>query len=288
MGKIAVAEAAMKDFESLNSIEYSQLLHRKLSSLMDLVDSLFTEKIKMDSWLTWVEPTLFKLILHTSSYLSLFSGSSVAFKKKEIRLFDEPSILVLFRTILENYSTFYYLFGDSISDEEKVFRINVWKYSAIKQRSEFRALSKESKQQQERDFISNEGTRKEIENSKFFSQYNQSEQRVILEGKKPRLFYSWKSLMDICRFRNKLYKDIYSFKSSYAHSEFLSVLQIKDKVPELNKKANTHYSLILVHSILCKCILDLCDIFPIVLVQFEKNDEKLKDEIRFLKTISFE
>ena len=192
----------------------------------------------------------------------------------------------MYRAIVENYFTFYYLFCDKIDDEEKEFRLNVFKYSGLKQRSEFVDLPEEFKLQQEKEIIHVESLKELVSNSKFFSIYTKNERKDILKGIKPRLFNTWRKLNELSSFQKSSFKNFYSFNSSYAHSEFISVLQIKSQGYGINENSKSHYTLMLHHSLICKCIIDLTNLFPSVDILFSKQDENLIKEVNYLNLIA--
>lgn len=270
------------DYQEKTNIEYGKIVHQKVDLLTCLVNSLHEQNVQMEAWLTWSEPMLYKLIFHASSFLKLFNGTEIYFSGKEIKIFDEPSVLALFRIILENYLTFYYIFCDDIIDDEKKFRILVWQYCGIKQRTDFDIFTEDAKKKQATELIELSRLKEDICNSKYFSMYKNSEQKEILKGVKPRLFYSWQTLIKKSRFKIDLFKNLYGYKSNYMHSEFISVFQIKSKGFGLNLEAKEHFTLFLVHGIICKSIIELQNLFPPIKTLFESQKEELRNEIKFL------
>lgn len=274
------------DYNNETNIEYAKRVNQKIGLLLELIDSLNEEKIVIDEWKVWLEPLLFKLTFHTGSFLSLFSGTSVNFKSQQLVIFDEPTILIMFRVIVENYLTFYYLYCDDVADEEKLFRVNVWKYSGLKQRSTFRVTTESSKLKMESEQKEIFALKKSIEESAFFTLYTKGEQKEILKGVKPRLTNSWGNLNNLSGFQVNLFSNLYGFKSNYTHSEFISVMQVNSLNYGFNPNAKEHFTLFLVHSLLCKCIVDLTIIFPSIKKLYEKQTPTLIKEIDFLNKVA--
>ena len=274
------------DYNNKTNIEYSLDIKQKLSLLLELIDSLHVDKVEMEEWLIWSEPMIFKFVLHSSSFLQLFHGTSLKVNELVITSFDEPTIFIMFRVIIENYLTFFYIFCDNISTEEKKFRMNVWKYSGLKQRSGFKATTEDSKLKLRNELVEIDNLKELINSSPFFISYKKEEQKQVLKGTKPRLFNTWVELNERSGFQTDLFKNLYGYKSNYTHSEFISILQIKSQNYGLNLNAKEHYTLLLLHSLVCKCILDLVEIFPSIKELYYKQNSDLIKEIGFLKKIA--
>lgn len=269
-----------------SNIDYCKHIFQKLDFAIDLTDSLHRQRIEMEERLVWIEPMIFKFSLHTNSLLTLFSGTKMKIKGRDLKVFDEPSTIVLFRVILENYLTFYYLFCDSITQEEKEFRMNVWKYSGLKQRNGFIANTEDSQMKKANELLQMEALKGMVSNSVFFKGFNKKQQEIILDGKKPRLFNSWGQLNLISNFQTDMFKTLYGYKSNYTHSEFISMLQIKSGNFGFNPNAKNHYTLFLLHSLVCKLIIDLTGIFPSVKQLFRNSDSLLIKEVELLNDFS--
>src|SRR5689334_2592047 len=111
------------DLEQKPIVEYSKIVFEKIGLLLELMDSLYREDVKVPSWQIWSEPLIYKLCFHASSIVKLYEGCDIAFieQGKLFKILDEPSIISLLRVATENYLTFFYLYSDKITDEEKQF-----------------------------------------------------------------------------------------------------------------------------------------------------------------------
>jgi hypothetical protein len=268
--------------ESLNNEQYCLLLQGKVKILLELVNSLHVKKVKVDDVTIWVEPLLFKFCFHTISTVNLFFGTDlpVQVNGKPFKIFDEPSMLALFRSCLENYLTFFHLYIDSISEEERAFRMLVYRYSGTKQRSEFAINTEGEKQKQQKEVEFCKILKDQLCNNEFFKAYNVKNKGLILEGKKPRLFGGWKSILQKSKLHSELFSNIYSYKSIYSHSEFISLLQMKESNYRYDPNSTkSHHLLLLLHGLICKAILEFKDLFPETITSFEELSEEIKDDI---------
>lgn len=261
--------------------EYCVLVEEKISMLLELCDTLHKENIPVGER-TWIEPLIFKLCLHASSFINVFNGIKVNANDKTLHLFDEPTALVLFRTIIENYLTIFYLFFDTVSDEEKIYRLNVWKYSGISQRIGFTATLEKNIRQKEHDQKEFDRIKKVIIESPFFLSEDKKRREKILSGSSPKLFFSWKNLIQRSKLKESIFLKLYGYKSNYTHSEFISIFQIKSKGFGYNPLAKEHYTLLLAHSLISKCIIELANLFPSIKAHFDTKNSAVKYEVEFL------
>jgi uncharacterized protein DUF5677 len=292
--KLLKLDAVLKvwnEYESFTNEEYSEIISQKVGLLLELMNSLSVEKVKVDSWKIWCESVIYKMCYHISSILKLYKGTEIPYKHKDKNLiiFDEPSVIVLFRVILENYLTFYYLFGTETGEDIKQFRCLVWRYSGIKQRTEFKITNDTARAKQLEEIKLLESLKEEIKSNKLFDEYTFKQKEVILKGRKPRLFESWDDLIKYSKLSQQLFRNLYGYKSNYSHTEFISVLQVQMGNFGHNKEnTKSHYLMLILHSLVCKSILELKLFFPSIEKVFEAKDVALKEEIFSLAKICSE
>ena len=228
--KDLVALKVLRDHEDLSNEQYAEKLFARLGIVAELVNSLHEQDVKLPRWKIWSESLAFKFCFHTASFLRLFSGTEIPYQVagKNIVVFDEPTAIVLFRTILENYMTFFYLYVDNVPDEEKEFRFMVYEYCGMKQRTGFDVRSNEAKAKQAAELMDVQNLKAKIEASPYFDKMEKRAKKLVMDGVKAR-FFSWPELLRKCGFREDLFKNIYGYKSNYTHSEFISLMQIKNR-----------------------------------------------------------
>lgn len=277
------------DFNYLSNEKYSIIVSEKVNILLELINSLSIDELKVEFWKTWAEPIIFKLCYHTSSIIKLFYGTELPYKvdDRNVIIFDEPSVVTLLRVFLENYLTFNYLYGCKEDDEIKYFRGLIWRYSGVCQRTEFDITTEEAliKQNKEKEVLAK--LKSEIIENRLFQKFNSKQKATILRGRNARLFFSWKDLILASNLNEKIFNNFYGFKSNYSHTEFVSIMQVKEGGYGHNSEnTRSHYYLIIIQSIICKTIIELLGIFPSMNILFEKKDETLKEEIYSLSRIS--
>jgi hypothetical protein len=279
-----VIQKVFREYETLPNEVYCEILDKKIEVLAGLSHSLHLDKILMAPWKSYNETFIVKICFHISSLLTLCKGTKLPFSvtKEKVIIFDEPSILTLLRTITETYLTFYYLFVAQVPEEEKHFRFLVYEYCGLKQRQSFPVSLPAHKKKLEEEAIYVQSLKSKIVESLFFQKEDKRVQNKIIEGIKPRL-KSWKSLIKEAGLKLGMDENLYSFKSSYTHSEYLSVLQIKGNnygyKPFMRK---SYYVLFIIHMLVCRVIINLKNMFPTIKSHFDELEKNLQIEIEFL------
>lgn len=237
---LAVLKAA-NDFHQMNNVEYSKVVLKKIRTLLQLINSLHGQKVEIQPWLVWSEPLIQKLSFHSVNIVRLFEGTELPLQDDKgvfFKVLDKPSIIALLRVATENFLTFDYIYFNADSDEEKKFRLSVWRYCGIKQRVEFDLANEAAKKKQIEEMRLLGELKNEIIHSTCYQKFNPKQQKVILDGRKARLFNSWIDLIKMSGLRVRLFKNMYGYKSNYSHSEFISVLQVHSGNYVFNPKAD--------------------------------------------------
>jgi len=202
--------------------------------LIKLVDSLQGNKTNSKDWLYYASILTNKFIYHSISLLSLFKGVKPQhFSTNSIELIDISSIYILLRTIIENYLTFYYLYVQPESKTEIEFKFNLYKLSGLIRRQKLIPRSLGTIEKKEKESKEIEIILQEIKNNLYFLSLNEKRQNSIIKNPQPRL-YSWNNIMNSSEINNDIIIHLWSMCSNYAHSEYWSLIQIKDFSKESN------------------------------------------------------
>lgn len=279
-----VALKVITEYETMKNVEYSKVVLDKVGILIELMNSLHSESVKVLPSQVWAEPLIYKLSFHSVNLLKLFEGTDIPFQNNghEVKIMDKPSIIALTRVATENFLTFNYLYSDSIGELEKQFRLSVWRYCGIKQRLEFELTTENSKKKQQEEVKLLEELKNEIINSSFYQTFSPQQQKEILKGRKPRLFNSWVDLINQSGLRVRFFKKMYGYKSNYAHSEFISVFQVHSGNYRYDFNAALEIEQMLLHILICKAIIKLKNIFPTISTRYNLMDLKTILEIEFI------
>ncbi len=205
----------------------SNILDKLNYILITQINELYTKRVNIDYWQNPMEALCFKLSLHVASLQKLLQKSSVPFNEGILEIFDISSINIISRAITENYLTLYHFHFELITNEHKEFRFLIYALSALKNRQLFSVPTSEKKNQYERDKIEIANFENALVNNSYFKSLPTKNQKHYLSTKDAKQL-PWTTLLDESDLKPEFFKDTWRLQSNYAHSEFLSVLQIKD------------------------------------------------------------
>lgn len=168
-----------------------------------------------------------KYILHCLTILRLISGTELKSKllNSKRTVYDIGSIVILTRSAIENYLTFFYLFIQPLTKEDEEFRINLYELSGLHSRQWLNPIEPEQINTKKID----EARINELENTLFidpkFIKLDKESKNNIRGRKQARLF-SWWKLLEQADLNENVFKPAWKLYSNYAHSEFISQMQL--------------------------------------------------------------
>jgi len=203
-------------------------LKNLIKTLAEIIEAVGDAKVQIPSWKYHAQTLVGKIIFTSYSILSLSNGYEYGFFKRteKTQITDHTSMFVLTRALIENYVTFCYIYNNSLSDEEKIFRFKLWEVSGLISRQTWGDTTNEEvlkKKEAERLLI--EKILLEIQNIPEFQNLDKRELSKLQKHGLPRL-YNWHELIEMSELRKEMFAVIYSYFSTYAHSEYLSILQL--------------------------------------------------------------
>lgn len=222
-------------------IESQESLKNVLEVLSDLVESLADAKVKTLSWKYYSETLVTKIIFTSHSILSLSNGFELKSRRKSINLnlMDYSSIYILTRALIENYATLCYIYNNELSDEERLFRFKLWEVSGLISRQNFISEEIDYKQIKHDEMITIDRIMNEIKKVPEYRTLDKVKLRKLSTYGLPRLA-SWQQLIADSNLKESLFRNCYSLFSNYAHSEYLSILQISQS--SMNSKDGNNVS----------------------------------------------
>ena len=262
-------------------------LNRIIEFNTDLTQIIYDSKMKLEDWEVYIETLLIKAIHTSKSILELSEPKtlkSLKYPDRKIEIIDASSINVLVRSLLEAYLTLTYIYCLNIKKEETKFRFQLWKVSGLISRQKFKFTKKEylDKQSNEKSII--DELIKELEANKYFHELNKGQLNKLKSYGLPKLV-SWNKMIDKSDLNNKLFKDIYSLYSNYAHSEFLSMIQINETPFYTSNQKNIEgiiLSLNITRLINCLLIDFIRNKFKIIEIVYHSYPNGLKQNIELL------
>jgi len=146
--------------------------------------------------------------------------------KQAINFVDLSSIHVLARACTEVLLAFNYVYVQPHGNQdEREFRYLAWMLSGFSQRESYPVTTADGKKQVAIDIKQNEKQRKRVQKTAAFQALTARQQEAVLQG---RTWHPGKSLSLMCEdvFGSIWGRSLYSFMSSHAHSDALSIVQV--------------------------------------------------------------
>ena len=198
-----------------------------VKTLADLIQLYKNEiNLNLDFGEAYIETLATKILLATNTALQLSNGQNLKVLDKEIQVIDISSLYVVARSIIECFLTIEYLFVSDISQEERNFRFKLWKIAGFMMRQQAindTNKSHSAKIESEKEEI--DKLKEEVKESAFYSQLSNHDIWKLDTFGIPRTI-SWSKLLDKSSINNNLLDGYYKLYSNYAHSEFVSIMQL--------------------------------------------------------------
>lgn len=256
----------------------------------ELIQSIYDSKPELGEGEVFIETLSIKILLATKSIIELGNGTKVSALTKEsnVKLLDFASINILTRSIIEAFLTMEYLFYNNLELNERNFRFYIWQISGYKARQSFfekrKGLKENVTEKLKTELSEIERLLSIIEKSPYYADLNRQNLWKLDKFGLPRLV-SWQKLIEQSILKTSLFETSYKLYSNYAHSEFISLIQMNG-ANTLNKGSKENdqsilNSLRVVKMINCISMVCLKNKFDFASKVFEKYDEETKTTILF-------
>lgn len=177
----------------------------------------------------YTETLAVKLFFHAVTSFALWTQHTkvqVAGMDVQVHFIDWSSIEVLARACVETYLAFHYLYIEPDTDDELEFRYNAWMLAGFAKRESFPVTTDKARKQFAIDARVNEKHRKRIRKTAHFQRLSPKVQDRVLEGR------NWHPGRTLSQMASRVFGPewgpaLYALGSSHAHSDALSVVQIK-------------------------------------------------------------
>lgn len=283
--------AILKEADSLNISDLRKSLEEILKAHTSIIQSIYDSKPELGTGEVFIETLSIKLLLASKSILKLSKGDTISGieENTKIEIIDRSSIYILTRALLENFLTLEYLFFNDLSREEQIFRYNLWRISGFMSRQDLSEnMQPHLKEKLEREKKEIEELKITVKKSKFYATLNDNHIWKLNRFGLPRII-SWDNLIKQSHLKDSLFRKVYKLYSNYAHSEFISAIQLNENNQNKTDKFNqetTITSLSNTRMINCVSISLLKDKFQCTETNYNDLSEELKYSIEFWKNFS--
>jgi hypothetical protein len=239
----------------------SARLDEEYCMLMDLfwrvVDAGTGQEITDDTrWLRESQALAQKLLNHLATIWYLLHGTRFPVVGGAPReCVDHSSISVLVRAAFETYLSYYYIYGDvQASIDERRLRHGIWRLGGLLDRQGLTCVSRRHVPVLADDKKVLDHILSEIESNPAYASLSPSERKDATKGNW-RLQRSWHDLAAIAGFDRQVFKDVYRYFCSYAHSGGWSIFQIDQAVSQqdqwkLAETAKYYGAMLMAHFVL--------------------------------------
>ncbi len=222
-----------------------------------------------------------KLLQHSISITSLSNGNEIVKENgEELLVLDKDSPLVLMRTVLENYLTFFSIYINPSNFEEREFRHQIYKFteekviydrlkvinsdpdfihlnSSMNTVTDSQILSNENEIKNKRDYYE-----KVMTDNPLFKTLSTKQKNLILKKPRPdwKIDGSWYDLASKAKFKKSYFGYTYNMLSSSVHTGSQSIESHNlDGTYSLAYRALNLSTLMNLTIILSRCLLEYCD-----------------------------
>jgi hypothetical protein len=285
--------ALLKEANSMDLSSLQSSLDVILKGHAEILQSIYEMKPKLEEGEVYIETLVMKMIFASKSILDLTKGSDFRTLKGDIKLeiVDTPSIYILTRSVIESFLTLEYLFFNDLVLEERLFRYNLWRVSGFMSRQNHNGdLERKNLEKLEKEKTLIAELKMKIQQSQYFSSLEKQQTWKLDKYGLPRLM-SWLDLLKESRLKSRFFENTYKLYSNYAHSEYISMIQINES--SLNKHnsyniSTSETSLNNLRMLNCLTILLLKDRFDCTSDAYYKLSEELRFTIEFWENIAKE
>lgn len=200
-----------------------------------------------------------KLFKHLEAFKTLRGGTTVDYQVIPCGYIDHSTMAVLLRSALENYLTFKYIFVNK-DTSESLFRHKTWKLSGLIDRSKVYATQENTLAILAAERSQIDLLLQEIEQDNHFSILHRDHRKEIKKGKwKPK--NGWSSLGG-ASMHQIFFNDIYNHLSGYAHSSYISSLQMRCAQSIADQEKLADALIIIACQLLAHFITSYTQVFP--------------------------
>lgn len=251
-------------------------------SLFQVTNSLFENKEKVKYHQRELEGKFFRFGLANQSIIKLSKGNQFNLLGKNVNIEDMFSLFSITRMQLESFLICYYLFFDTVSNEEKDLRYNVYKIHGLRKQSNFKVSDDYSEKEIHLNKIKNElnDSIEHLKNLDLFKKLSKKEQEKFIE---PRFAKTVKSdtLFKLSGLSKSKLDQMWSIYSNHAHSEHISDRQYNTAYTITHSRKESIGLVISINSILtAKLIKNLEGDFDSVQSKISSFSEGKKFEIK--------
>lgn len=262
--------------------------HAEILDILGFLGNTFYEKkLKLESNKHYIETFVFKQLYQSLSLQQVIKGipfSSTIFNYTDY-IFDAPSAYVLMRALFENYLTFNYLFLYPSSEEERVFKWDLYKLSGQIHRSKIKAHTQDMIKKQKNELKEIDGIYETIKENKYFKKLSSKQRENIIKNSPARIS-NWGKLYEDSCLRDDIFYKWWKLCSNHAHSEYISLIQFRETMHDKAEQFLLRCFILYINTVLSSIFIkNICSLYKEIEENFITLKEEQKEVIQFLSKI---
>lgn len=203
--------------------------------MADMIDAqVLVKRRDGDEWIDDLQTLSVKLFKQLCSARSLLEPTAFINSRKQVfRFIDQSAVIVVIRACIESYIAMHWIFG-SIDIEHRKFRHQVWTLAGLYDRLKLHPTTDEGRRKLAETKVQATSLLAVIEVSPFLvSDYTEKQRKKVLCGDW-RIGWSWNDQAERAGFHRKYFESMYSHFCGYAHSSYISALQVRQSAESLD------------------------------------------------------
>lgn len=202
-----------------------------------------------------------KLIEHAYTILYLSHGTHVEdIPSFTFTFLDSPSVDVLARTTFEAFLVFHHVFFSPITADLRLFRYLCYKAAGMAERQGVPAYTEEQKKKLAEERAILDELFLKLKSTKSFQNLSGKQKREILKGRWR--LQGWQEIAKDAGFGQMLGSDMYRHLCGYAHSSWLSVIQVSQATLRKETELLVIPAMNSVNLVMSRMIFEYCATFP--------------------------
>ena len=281
---------ALEEFSKIDSMDETIAdINLILEGFTHVIQSIYDEKPTLGEGEVFTETLSIKILLATKSIIQICNGVSLNAPNKvsSVKWLDFSSINILARSMIEAFLTLEYLYYNDLQESERIFRFYIWRISGYKSRQSFfenRVIKSDIQYKLDSELCEINDLLQKVESSIHYKDLNKQNLWKLDKYGLPRLD-SWLDLLESSILNTSHFSISYKLYSNYAHSEFISLIQMNTATGQCKGSEANNLSvrtaLVTVKMLNCVAITLLKNKFDCTREAYDCLDSKLKEKIEF-------
>lgn len=254
--------------------------------LLNPLTILYTERKKttLNEWQNYSNLLIDKFAIHSGSFFHLSEGlieHNNSTEERKVFGYDLFTVNSTFRAIMETYATFYHIYVEPASEEEREFKFLLWKIDGLCEKKRF--IINESDFEGVKEILIKDRellckTTKQFETCSFYKKISDTELEKIYNTSKNRYKWRFTYINEVIKpftitelvthtFKRRGFINLYKYTSIHIHSNYYS---IEDFEKHRGKEVSREYTDPLIRMAILTTLLIMDDIS-----RMDKNVEQV-------------